>query len=136
MKKQISLLLILSVFVLGLNAQTDAKYLKGAVVEENGKVIFSKTITPNDKLSDSELFNKLDVWAKANYNGDKPENRILLNDADKKQIACSGVKELVFGRKLLALDVAPMTYQLIIGVEDGKCDLKVRGIYYDSLLTD
>lgn len=131
MKKHAILFAVFSFLCLALNAQTDAKYLKGAVPEENGKVIFTKTIRPIDKISDDKLFEKIDLWAQGNYKGTDGENRILLNNPDKKQIACAGKRDLVFGRKLLSLDLAPMSYQLILEVENGACNAKMRGISYE-----
>ena len=131
MKKHAILFAILSFTFLALNAQNDAKYLKGAVPEENGKVMFTKTISPTEKMSDDQLFEKIDLWAQKNYKSGDSENRILLNSPEKKQIACSGKEDLVFGRKLLSLDLASMSYQLILEVNQGVCNAKVRGISYE-----
>lgn len=127
-------LLLLATFfmAIALNAQIDPRYDKGAVPEVDGKIIFTKNIVSDPKLSDQELFEKVKVWADKNYNQGKQreKQRVLLTDEDKKQVACSGDMLLVFGRKLLSFDSSPMYYQLIMQIEDGKCEATVRNIRY------
>lgn len=130
-KKHAVLFAIFSFTWIALVAQTDSKYLKGAVPEENGKVVFSNTIELISNISDEELFEKVNLWAKKNYKGGKSANRILLSDSTKKQIGCSGKEDLVLGRKLLSLDIAIMSYQLILEIEQGACNAKIRGISYE-----
>lgn len=127
------LLLVLSIFIfLPTIAQKGDKYLSGAVPEVNGKVVFNKTITTKEKISDEQLFNLMNKWAVQNY---KPEdglnNRVLLTDPAKRNLACAGEKYLVFQRSALVLDRALMNYQLIMSIDDGKCDVTVRNIKYD-----
>ncbi|NDV70313.1 DUF4468 domain-containing protein [Dysgonomonas sp. 25] len=129
-------LLLLAAILLSatsLIAQDDTPYLKGAVTEMNGKVVFNKVINSNPKLDDTQLFNKVNEWAEKTYNlnDGKTSNRVLLSDASKKQVACLGETNIVFGRKLISLDMAGMTYQLILKVDNGACDATVKGINYD-----
>lgn len=131
MKKYI--LILATVLTSGiLTAQIDPKYDKGAVPEVDGKVVFSKSITATPPVDDQALFEKVEKWANQNYNKEqqREKQRVLLVDSDKKQIACQGDMLLVFGKKLLSFDSAPMLYQLILTINDGKCDALIRGINY------
>lgn len=127
-------LLSLAIFFMAtaLSAQIDPKYDKGAVPEVDGKIVFTKSIASDPKLSDQELFETVKAWAYKNFNegNQREKQKVLLEDFDKKQIACSGDMLLVFGRKLLSFDSSPMTYQLIMQIEDGKCETTVRNIRY------
>lgn len=127
-------ILLLAIFFIAtmVNAQIDPRYDKGMVPEVDGKIIFTKNIVSDPKLSDEVLFDKVKSWADKKFHmGEQREKqRILLVDSVKKQIACSGDMLLVFGRKLLSFDSSPMYYQLIMQVEDGKCEASVRNIRY------
>lgn len=116
-----------------LYAQDDAKYLKGAITETDGKVVFNRIIESDPKLTDDKLFDKINQWVekKYNLNDGKTDNRVLLSDKEKKQVGCMGENLLVFGRKLLSFDSAPMKYQLILEVSNGKCEATIRGIRYE-----
>lgn len=132
MKKSL-LFILCAVLSLALNAQDDAKYLKGAVPEVDGKVVFSKSIPIKGQVTDSQLFELMQKWANDNYGNVKIEdltNRILLADADSKTIACGGEKYLEFKRSALVLDRAKMLYQLILEMKNGTCDVTVRNIKY------
>ena len=114
-------------------AQEDAKYLIGAVPEINGKVVFSKSISVKNPISDADLFNLMDKWANDNYDGSSQgdvTNRILLSNPDEKDIACQGEKFLVFKRSSFVLDQSKMIYRLVLDIENGKCNATVRYIKY------
>jgi len=126
----LSALLVLSTF--SAHTQVDAKYLAGAVPEVDGKVVFTRTITPENNISESVLFDLLNQWVKNNYGQDDSSgNRILLSDPQTKEIACRGQKELVFKRSALSLDKTTMHYQLTLEIENNKCVASVRNIRYE-----
>jgi len=129
MKKFFLILFCIPLFV---NAQDKTKYMEGAVPEVDGKVVFSKTIQAVNPVSEADLFNLMDKWARENYKdeGNGLNNRLLLSDAEDKDIACSGDMYLTFKKSFLSLDQARMSYQLIISVEGNKCDVNVRNIRY------
>ncbi len=107
---------------------------RGAVPEVDGKVIFTKSITVNNTISEKDLFDAMNKWAEDNYNTSDQEltNRVLLSDWEDRDIACWGGEEyLTFRRSLLILDRAKMSYQLIISIAPNKCDLTVRNIRYE-----
>lgn len=113
-------------------AQTDSKYLAGAVPETDGKVIFSRTITVNKPISDDRLFDLMNKWINQEYNTQpNSRQRVLLANKDDKSLAVQGDMEVVFKKSALSLDKANMLYQLIIQVENGKCDAVVRSIKYE-----
>lgn len=132
--KKYTLFLLCIFFATSMFSQEDSRYLEGAVPEEDGKVIFSKTITPKVSISDANLYDLMVKWADTNYKGEEDNgllNRVLLKDASKKNIACGGETYLVFRDKLLVLDRAKMSYQLILEITSGKCEAVVRAIKYD-----
>lgn len=132
--KKYTLFLLCIFFATSMFSQEDSRYLEGAVPEEDGKVIFSKTITPKVSISDANLYDLMVKWADTNYKGEEDNgllNRVLLKDASKKNIACGGETYLVFRDKLLVLDRAKMSYQLILEITSGKCEAVIRTIRYD-----
>ncbi len=115
-------------------AQEDvSKYLAGAVPETGSKVIFSKSIEPKKQISDEQLFALMEHWANENYttSDDRVQNRVLITDPVKKNIACWGEKMLVFQKSALSLDQAKMIYQLVLEINNGRCAITVRNIKYD-----
>lgn len=132
MSRQIVFFFFLLVsIVLYANDGTDSRYLKGAVPEIDGKVVFSKSISVNNSLSDDKLFDLLNDWAMKNYSGEETKaNRVVLSDSQKKNIACLGEKALVFKSSALSLDRAFMSYQLIIEVENHTSRVSLRNIKF------
>ncbi len=108
------------------------KYLLGAVPEVGGKVIFEKSIAVKQPVDDNRLFNLMDKWAQNNYKAEDDLNsRVLLSDLQSRTIACAGEKYLVFKKSALVLDQAKMSYQMVMEVGSGKCNVIVRNIRYD-----
>ena len=128
----ISLCTVISAFTF---AQEKAKYLAGAVPEVDGKVVFSKTIKVKNNVSKANLFELMNKWADEEYNNKKGEkdlnNRVLLSNAEEGDIACGGEQYLVFKKNAFILDRTKMSYQLILAVAEGQCDVTVRNIRYD-----
>lgn len=135
MKKRI-LFLLFTVITISLNAQVDSKYLKGAVPEVDGKVVFSKTIKVDNPISDEKIFELMNTWAQNNYGSStNSKQRILLSNATDKTIACRGEKDLIFKNSALSLDKTEMSYQFILQIESGACIATIKNIkynYYDK----
>lgn len=130
--KKLFFLLILTVTTIAATAQTDSKYLTGAVPETDGKVIFSRTITVNKPISDDRLFDLMSKWINQEYTTQpNSRQRVLLVNKEDKSLASQGDMEVVFKRSALSLDKANMLYQLIIQIEKGKCEASVRSIKYE-----
>lgn len=131
MKKHL-LFLFFTVIAVTLNAQVDSKYLKGAVPEIDGKVVFSETTTVDGTISDEKIFELMNTWAQNNYaSSTDSKQRILLSNATDKTIACRGEKDLIFKSSALSLDKTTMSYQLILQIEAGKCIATIKNIKYD-----
>lgn len=131
MKKHL-LFLFFTVIAVTLNAQVDSKYLKGAVPEIDGKVVFSETITVDGTISDEKIFELMNTWAQNNYaSSTDSKQRILLSNATDKTIACRGEKDLIFKSSALSLDKTTMSYQFILQIEAGKCIATIKNIKYD-----
>lgn len=131
MKKHL-LFLFFTVIAVTLNAQVDSKYLKGAVPEIDGKVVFSETITVDGTISDEKIFELMNTWAQNNYaSSTDSKQRILLSNATDKTIACRGEKDLIFKSSALSLDKTTMSYQFILQIESGKCIATIKNIKYD-----
>ncbi|MBK5722371.1 DUF4468 domain-containing protein [Dysgonomonas sp. Marseille-P4677] len=128
----ISLCTIVSVFTF---AQEKAEYLAGAVPEVDGKVVFSRTVKVKNDISKATLFDLMYKWANKKYNNENSEkgltNRVLLSDKEQGDIACGGEQYLVFKKNAFVLDRAKMSYQLLLAIDQGKCDVIVRNIRYD-----
>lgn len=130
--KKIAILTLFTFVAILSQAQVAAKYLKGAVPEENGKVVFKRNIKSVNNLDKQTLFKSINEWAKINYDRKKDSKQaVLLTDAEKGSIACMGDQYLVFADKALMLDRASIYYQLILDIRDGECDALVRSIKYD-----
>ena len=131
MKKYLLFTLYMLVSLI-ISAQDNSKYLRDAVPEVGGKVVFTKSIPVKNTISDEQLYTLMDRWAKDKYaEKDDLKNRVLLSDPDSKSIACGGEEYLEFKRSALVLDRAKMIYQLILEIKNGACDVTMRGIRYD-----
>ncbi|MDR1403836.1 MAG: DUF4468 domain-containing protein [Tannerellaceae bacterium] len=122
------LFLLLSFLPVLLFAQTDEKYVAGAVPEENGKVVFSKSITA-PSLSQSQLHHTLLEWTKKRFNNAR--SRLVYENAEKGEIAALGEDYLVFENNALSLDRSLMSYQLIVTCTGNTCTLSMQNIRYE-----
>lgn len=131
MKKHI-LCILFAVISLGANAQVNSKYLKGAVPEVDGKIVFSRAIKVDNSISDEKIFDLMNKWAQNNYAlPTNPKQRVLLSNPSDKTIACRGEKEIIFSKSALSVDKTIITYQLILKIESGECLATVKNIKYD-----
>lgn len=130
--KKLFFLLMLAITSFVAKAQTDSKYLTGAVPEVDGKVLFSRTISVNKSITDERLFDLMEKWINKEYAArDDSRQRVLLSNKDAKSIAGQGDMTLVFKKSALSLDQANMLYQLILQIKEGKCEASVRSIKYE-----
>lgn len=126
-----TLLFLCLIISLATKAQDNSKYLSGSVPEINDKVVFTKTIETNSTISEDKLFELMDQWANDHYKiNNKDNSRVLISDAQKKTLACLGDKEIVFKKSALSLDRAFMSYQMIMEIERGKCNVTIKNIRY------
>lgn len=124
-------------------------YMQGAVTEEDGKVVFSKTFDTTG-MSKFDVYLKLSQWATFRYNPDTERGkwndadyfknteyaRILKASAEEGILKIQGNEEMVFTNKTLAKDTAIASYILMITIEEGKVSAEMRNISYTYSLTD
>jgi len=112
-------------------AQTDSKYLVGAVPVVDGKVTFTQTINVPG-ASKEAIYNMVDSWAKEQFkiNDKFPNNKLITENAQKGEIGAIGEEYIVFTSSALSLDRTRIYYQFIIQCENGKCDLTMTRIRY------
>ncbi|MDR0429388.1 MAG: DUF4468 domain-containing protein [Tannerellaceae bacterium] len=120
------LLLLLNVHLL-FSTQTDEKYLAGAVPEENGKVVFSRTVNASS-LSHQQIYNTLLEWAQKRFNSDK--NRVAYQNKEEGELAAVGEEYVVFTNTALSLDRSLILYQMIVECKDHSYDISVKNIRY------
>ena len=95
-------------------AQTDEKYLAGAIPVVDGKVSFT-TEMQVPALSQEQLYDALLDWANTYF---KPEGklnaRVLYTNKEEGTIAAGGEEYLVFTSSALSLDRTRIYYQLLM----------------------
>ncbi len=130
MKKLIVMLLGLMP-LLGWAAKDDSKYLAGAVPEENGQVVFSKSFRVPGK-TDAEIAQTLNAWAKklTEQSIEAPGKYARVMDANDSGSTVRVCEWVVFKKKALYLDRTRMRYQLSLSVKDGRATLRAEQIRY------
>ena len=124
------LLLILLCLPMALQAQTESKYLEGAVPIVDGKVTFSTNIQAKG-LSSAQIYDKISEWANKYFQ--PKENltpKILYANREKAEIIAGGEDYIVFASSYLVLDRTRIYYHLIANCEDEKCNLTMTRIHY------
>jgi colicin import membrane protein len=108
----------------------DAKYLKGAVPEENGKVVFRTTIEANGKKA-SEVYDIVKKYMeKMTREKNQLNSRIAIDDSVKYEL--TGVYEewLVFRSSAIVLDRTRLMYALQAFCYDNKAVITISRIHY------
>ena len=126
-------------------------YLKGAVTEENGEVVFAKTIEVPGKSKAQIVANlrrwaslrymaeaSQGVWTDKNYFKNYEHARVATIDAESTPavIECQADEELIFTNKTLSKDYSRLNYTLTLQVTDGKVQVRMNHIVYTYTLTD
>lgn len=125
MKQLVWLLLFIPALI---GAQTDERYLAGAVPVVNGKVVFSKEFKIPG-YSQARIYDIMYEWAKANFNTDT--KRIVYANREKGEIAAVAKEYMEFSRTALSLDHTMATYRLTMECGDGACKVDLSGIRYE-----
>lgn len=112
---------------------TTDNYLKGAVTEKNGVVVFEETFIVPGK-SKVDIFDSLKNYTQSIVTGENhlPQSRITELSPNKDIIAASVEETLWFKRTALVSDFARFFYQLVFEVSDGQFKvtlLRIRYIY-------
>ena len=108
----------------------DAKYLKGAVTEVDGKVVFSKTINAPGKTAD-QVFDIVKAYI-TKMTGEKNQAvaRIVVDDKEKHELGATFNEWLVFKSSPIMLDQTRMLYALKVNCMDGKAEVTMSNIRY------
>ena len=108
----------------------DSYYLKGAVPEVSGKVLFSKEFNITG-MSKGEVYAKVQEWMKARMQQNANKSSVAYENEERGQVAANGEEYIVFSNSILALDRTKVLYQMIANCDEGKCVLQIRNIRYD-----
>ena len=108
----------------------DAKYLKGAVPEVNGKVVFSTSINAPGKTAD-EVFDIVKTYL-VKMTGEKNQQAasLVVDNKEKHELGATFNEWLVFKSNSIMLDQTRMLCALKGLCSDGKADMKMTNIRY------
>ncbi|MBR5466839.1 MAG: DUF4468 domain-containing protein [Bacteroidaceae bacterium] len=133
MKKVILFMLLL--LPLTIMAQTDKnspKYLRGAVPEENGVVVFNKTFSVAGQ-SKQQLYDNMLFYIKDNLvvKGIEDAWTRLIRDGKEDGVISARVEEwMVFSKKFLSLDQTRFRYQITAEINDKGVKMTISQISY------
>ncbi len=130
MKKILSLILMM-LPVLAVAATDDSKYLRGAVPEENGQIVF-KTTFRVDGQTDAQIMQKLNQWCEqlVEQSIPAPGKFARIMETTDNSITTRACQWIEFKRKPLVLDRARMRYQFTANVDNGMVSLRLYQIRY------
>ena len=108
----------------------DAKYLKGAVTEVDGKVVFSTTIDAPGK-SVHEVYDIVKAYLlKMTGEANQQNARLAFEDKEKHEMAATFDEWLVFKSWALMLDQTRLLYALKVRCSEGKANIEMANIHY------
>ena len=112
-------------------ANPDAKYMAGAVPEEDGRVVFTANIKAPGK-SASEIYKllKADFELITREANQFEQSRVTVADSTKMQLVAAYQEWLVFTNRLLSLDRTRLFFTLIADCSDGEATVKMTRIHY------
>ena len=111
----------------------DAKYMAGAGPEVDGKVVFTKVIKAPGKTAQQlydALLKQMEYLTKEQNQVQPYQSRMVIADAEKKQLIGSYQEWLVFKNTALVLDRTRFLYHLIGECSDGEVKLSLTRIVY------
>lgn len=108
----------------------DAKYLKGAVTEIDGKVVFNKCIDAPGK-SASQVYNIVKKYMeKMVREKNQINSQVVVTDSVKYELGATYIEWLVFKSNAIVLDRTQFCYVLQAKCQDGKADITISCIHY------
>ena len=110
--------------------KVDAKYLKGAVPEVNGLVVFSKHIEVPGKTASQIYDIVLQYMEHLTKTSNQIDSKITTSDAQKHEIVGIYQEWLVFKNTALSLDRTRFFYALRAQCTDGAVDVEMMRIRY------
>ncbi len=112
-------------------ANPDAKYLAGAVPEENGRVLFKTTIQAPGKSARQVFDIVADYMKKMTKEPNQTEqSRVTVADPDQGQVIGTYQEWLVFKKSALQTDQTRFFYVLAVSCQDGRAELTMTNIVY------
>ena len=110
--------------------KVDAKYLKGAVPEVNGQVVFSKHIEAPGKTAAQVYDIMLQYMERLCKTSNQIESKLVITDTGKREIVGAYQEWLVFKKSALSLDQTRFFYALRAQCSDGAADVELMRIRY------
>ena len=110
--------------------KVDPKYLKGAVPEVNGQVVFSKHIEAPGKSAAQVYDILLQYMERLCKASNQIESKMVVTDAAKHEIVGAYQEWLVFKNTALSLDQTRFFYALRAQCSDGAADVELMRIRY------
>ena len=110
--------------------KVDEKYLKGAVPEVDGKVVFSTSINAPGKTAAQIYDILLQYMERMTKTTNQIQSKIITADADKHEITGAYQEWLVFKKTALSLDRTRFMYALNAQCSDGRADIQMTRIRY------
>ncbi len=112
-------------------AEADAKYLKGAVTESDGKVVFTTTIDAQGKSAD-DIYDALGRFMQrlTHESNQMIQAKLTLCDSVNRQIVGAYEEWLVFTSNALSLDRSRFYYLLTAKCSDGKAIIEMSRLHY------
>ena len=105
-------------------------YLKGAVPEQNGLVIFTRHLNMPG-ASKAQVYNFVKEWMTQRLERNKNEySRLLADLPNSHTVVGMGAEWIVFTNHFLSLDRAQMTYIVRAIAQEGGCEMRVENIRY------
>jgi colicin import membrane protein len=110
--------------------KVDVKYLKGAVPEVNGQVVFSSSIEAPGKTAGQVYDILLQYMERLTKTTNQIESKIVTADVSKHEIIGTYQEWLVFKKTALTYDQTRFFYVLNVQCSDGRADVKMMRIRY------
>ena len=110
--------------------KVDPKYLKGAVPEVNGQVVFSKHIEVPGKTASQIYDIMLQYMERLTKTSNQIDSKIASSDAQKHEIIGAYQEWLVFKKSALSYDRTRFFYALRAQCNDGSADIELMRIRY------
>lgn len=126
------MLLLLPLTIMAQTDKNSPKYLRGAVPEENGVVVFNKTFSVAGQ-SKQQLYDNMLFYIKDNLvvKGIEDAWTRLIRDGKEDGVISARVEEwMVFSKKFLSLDQTRFRYQITAEINDKGVKMTISQISY------
>lgn len=111
-------------------AQTDSKYLEGAIPLDEGKVTFTNEIKAPG-MTQEQVYETILRWASQRYQPqEKLHARILYSNAEQGNIVAGGEEYIIFSSSALSLDKSRIYYHLNLSCSKETCLFNMTRIRY------